>query len=169
MKKISMILTVLLLSSCEMANLKYGYYWNPVKVLSMAEEGIRENDVNELSDVLSDSALCNYGSEEGIINLTNALKNIDSSSFNEPIKISGRHLSQAKWNGYYVYYQERYVASAKDLNGRPLLKINILCEFGDSKNSARLLNAPVSSYSAVSCSIDKIKNYAEELSNPVCK
>lgn len=168
MKNLAMTLGVLLLSSCEMANLKYGYYWNPMKVLSQAEEGIRENNLNKFTDVLSNSALCNYGSEDGMRNLREALNSIDSSTMNAPVKISGKHLSKPVWNGYYIYYQEKYVTSAKDLNGEPLLKIIIVCDFGDNIDSNQLLKAPSSSYNTVSCSINEIKNFHDHLSNPIC-
>ncbi len=159
MKSLSkLFFLVLLASSCEYATLKYGYYWNPIKVLEEANLGIENNNLNQFSDVLSGKTLCIYGSREGMVNIRSALKKVDENSLSEPVLISAKHLSRPLYVGYFSYYQEIYESKATSASGQLLLKTTILCNFGTTEVNAKSLNASLSTYSTRSCSIVGIKN-----------
>jgi hypothetical protein len=166
MKTTLSLLLLSLLASCEMATVKYGYFWNPVKILSDAKEAVENNSVEELAEVLSDKALCVYGSESGLANIQDALSHVDSASLREPVLISAKHLSSPNYIGYFSYYQEIYEATAKNVKGHPVLKVRIVCDYGRDNKDSNYLGAPLSRYTVRSCAINDIRNFKTKLSVP---
>jgi hypothetical protein len=166
MKTTLAVILLSLLTSCDVATVSYGYYWNPLKVLSDANNAIENNNVDALADVLSDKALCVYGSESGLANIKNTLSHVDSSSLSAPVLISAKHLSSPNYIGYYSYYQEIHEATAKSVKGQTILKVRIVCDFGRDSKDTNLLGAALSKYTVRSCAINEIKNYKTKLSVP---
>ena len=155
---LSLLLMLMLLGSCTYATLTYGYYWNPLTVLTLADEALKIDDENGWTEVLSEKALCGYGTKEGMANVRSTFKKVDESSMQEPVKVSSTYLQSPGYVGYYTYYQEKYVSKGLDASGKLLLKVTILCNFGRTESSKKYLNAPLSQYSTRSCSIIDIKN-----------
>lgn len=169
MKKLISILSILLVSSCEYATLKYGYYWNPITVLSKADESIAHGSVSGLINVLSGKALCEFASEEGIINLQETLAIIPESSFVEPKLFAKKHLAQPDYRGFWVYYQEFYKSYAFDMSGNLALDVTITCHIGSSQHKTELLNNSVSKYDKKFCQITDIKNLYQPRFEEVCR
>lgn len=170
MKVVLALLTLLLASSCEYASLKYGYYWNPIKVLEEAHESLETNNLSQLTAVLTDKALCSYGSREGLNNLKGSLAKVDESSVQEPVLVSEKYLSKPQYVGYYSYFQQKYVSRALDKYGHTLFKVTILCNMGSPDFSQKLVNAPFHQYETKSCSIVAIANLDHPLETPsVCE
>jgi hypothetical protein len=166
MKRLWPLLALFLFQSCEYATLKYGYYWNPVTILSKAQEAIENRDLGQWQEVLSGKTLCAYGSHEGMANIGQAIKRIDQASIQEPLLVTSKHLERPNYIGYYSYYQETHISRAYDHQGRELLKVTIVCDFGSDELSKALVKAPVSSYKTKSCSITGIKNLEKPLKVP---
>ena len=163
MKALFLLGLLSFLTSCEYATLKYGYYWNPVTILSKASQAIETNHLGEWEEVLSGKVLCVYGTREGMSNLRQSMKKMDHSSLQAPELVSSKYLESPKYLGYYSYYQETYVSKAYDSNGKSLLKVTILCDFGSNDHNSHLLKASISKYSVRSCSIVGIKNFDRPL------
>ena len=166
MKIFASLLVLLLGTSCEYATLKYGYYWNPLKVAEVAYESIENNRLDLFTEVLSGKAMCTYGSKEGMNNLRRTLPKIDESTLNEPVLVSSEHLKRPQYIGYYAYFQQKYVSRALDKSGKTLLKVTILCHFGADDFKKDLINAPVSKYGIRSCSIVSILNLDAPINVP---
>ncbi len=166
MKTTLAVILLSFLASCDVATVSYGYYWNPLKILSDAKKAVENNSVEELAEVLSDKALCVYGSESGIANIQNALSHVDSASLREPFLVSAKHLTSPNYVGYFSYYQEIYEATAKNVKGQSILKVRIVCDFGRDNKDSNYLGAPISKYTVKSCAINEIKNYQTKLSVP---
>ena len=163
MKKNLMCLLLLTFASCTYATLKYGYYWNPVNILSIASDAIETNNEYDWSDVLANKALCVYGTKQGMANVRSTLEKVDEASLQEPVRTSSKYLKSPQYIGYYTYYQETYQSKALDKYGKELLRVKILCNFGLSENSTKNINLPSIKYTVRSCSIVDIKNFDKPL------
>lgn len=169
MKALFLLCLLSLLTSCEYATLKYGYYWNPVTVLAKASQAIESNNLGEWEEVLSGKVLCVYGSKEGMSNIRQTLRKVDQSSLQAPELVSLKYLESPKYVGYFSYYQETFVSKALDMSGKSLLKVTILCDFGSNEHNSQLLKTTLSKYTVRSCAIVGIKNFNHPLEEPaVC-
>ncbi len=169
MKILFFLLSLMALTSCEFATLKYGYYWNPVNVLAKAADAIEAKDVGSFSELLSGKVLCAYGSQEGVSNLRRTLSKVDQSNLQEPVISESRHLDKPQYNGFYTYYQESYVSKVMDAHGRILVKVTLQCDFGSNDFSQKLVRVSPSLYDVRACSIVDIKNFDKQLKVPeVC-
>jgi hypothetical protein len=166
MKRLLALFILLLSQSCEYATLKYGYYWNPVTILSMAKEAIENNDVDQFSELLSGKTLCVYGSKEGMINLRKVMSQIDQASIEEPKLVSSKYLERPEYIGYYSYFQETHVSKAYNHQGQEVLKVTVLCNFGTDELSKKLVGAPIAKFNTRSCSITGIKNVLNPIKVP---
>jgi hypothetical protein len=168
MKNLVLFFLAVITLSCEYATLQYGYYWNPINVLEHANEAIKNNDQDALSEVLSRNALCNYASEDGIVHIKSSLKKL-SSELAEPKLVAKKYLKSPDYNGFWVYYQESYVAKAFTHQNKLALEVKIVCDFGASNSDSRLLNASVDKYGVRSCSIVKVNDYISPRNIDVCR
>jgi hypothetical protein len=117
MKKLILMSLFMILSSCQYATLKYGYYINPLYVLNEAYESLQTNDHNRWNVLLINEAFTKYGSDKGFANMQKTLNQISEDNLKEPKLIS--RVPQK---------YDIYEAKARDYQGRPALRVVIFCE-----------------------------------------
>jgi hypothetical protein len=169
MKQLLILGLLFSVTACEYATMKYGYLWNPLKVLQMAESGLKSENPKTWSSLLSGQALCLYGTRRGYTNLKQTLQQIDETSLREPVLSTARYLDKPTFIGYVAYYQKIYHAEAFDQSGLPALKVTILCHYGRSDSNERWVRVPVKNYHKRSCSISRIENFLDPLESDICR
>lgn len=139
MKKfISLLSLSLMLTACEPGTAQYGYYWNPKNIMKIAAEAVMEDNLDKFFEVLSDEALCTYGSEEGMHSLRKSLRGHEGDvKTTEPLLF--RNIK--KGNYRYEFYS---VKLQQESNSKNLYDIVIKCEIEKETHFF--------------CSISKLKN-----------
>lgn len=165
MKTLNFLFMTLLMSSCNpFTTLKWGYYWNPERVLKTALESVTDDkiSINERLDkwfsVTERFPYCKYGSKEGNIYLRRVIpKDISSLQIVSYGKqdIDPRTIDNSI-SPYKVISAERYDGEIFSRNtGKTIAIISIICRRGDKQ---------------ASCSIDQLElpNALPFTGNEVC-
>jgi hypothetical protein len=117
MKKLILMSLFMILSSCQYATLKYGYYINPLYVLNEAYESFQTNDQNRWNVLLINEAFSKYGNAKGFASIKKTLNEINEENLKEPKLIS--RVPQK---------YDIYEARGRDYQGKLALKVVIFCE-----------------------------------------
>ena len=120
MKSLFLLTLLLVLNSCEFSTMRWGYYWNPERVLSIAHEAVKEGDLEKWFSVTKDFPYCKYGSKDG-------LKHIKHIVPKEMDELDVIELNKIQKNNQTIYEVE--VQSKK--NAKTLSLVEITCITGD--------------------------------------
>lgn len=146
---------LMLLMACDPYN--FGFKNNPAYVLDETLKAIQNQDLDALTEVTSKEALCVYANTE-TLKLLKEKVSITSSEVKLSWKIRERHLSIPENNGFWSYFNSRYLIDIESkAASRLLAQVVVDCDYGtDGYKDEKLLNLSPKKYLVKECRLVKV-------------
>lgn len=135
MKNLFILSLLVILSSCEFATLKYGYYWNPLKLMEITNSAIDSKDVFSFSDILEGKIMCIYGTAEGLEALGKTKEKLKSTSLSMPALVSSKTYDNPVSNGI-INVSKKEIFKAVANFGTKKIEITMNCYHGKGLTSS---------------------------------
>lgn len=138
------------------------------RLIPRAHQAIRKNDLTNFSKVFGRAALCDWGNTAGIALLKAGLPKSLRDVFSESKLEQQGHLTQARFVGFWAYYEQTYSLKVFDRSRTLLAEGKIECHYGtETTRRDRDLNRPLDYYSIKSCRVIALE--ARTFDNPASR
>lgn len=124
------------------------------RLIPRAHDAIKKNDLTNFNKLFGRAALCHWGTTEGLATLKEGLPKSARNIISEITSEQQGHLTQARFVGFWAYYEQTYSLKVMDKSRALLAEGKIECHHGlESTRRDSDLNRPLDHYTIKNCRV----------------
>jgi len=130
------------------------YEGRPERLMPQAHAAIDKSKLDAFGKVFGRSALCQWGTVEGLALLKAGLPESAKKMINEITLDHQGHLTKPRFAGFWAYYEQNYNLKVFDKSRTLLAEGKVECHYGlDTAKRDADLNRPLDYYTVKSCRV----------------
>ncbi len=146
--------TLILSFCCALMSTARAYEARADRLIPRAHQAIKNNDLTNFNKLFGRAALCHWGNTAGLAALKEGLPNSARSIISEIAIEQQGHLTQARFVGFWAYYEQAYSLKVMDKSRALLAEGKIECHLGlESTRRDNDLNRPLDHYTVKNCRV----------------
>jgi hypothetical protein len=146
--------TLILSFCCALLSTAHAYEARPDRLMVRAHQAIKKNDLKIFNRIFGRAALCHWGNTAGLATLKENLPSSARNIISEITIEQQGHLTQARFVGFWAYYEQVYSLKVMDKSRTLLAEGKIECHHGlESTRRDNDLNRQLAHYNVKNCRV----------------